>query len=557
MRSDLRLRRTENRRYVTPHIRRAGRLVTDEKVLRPHEAKDDATSSTSGRADRLAGRAASRPVAWVGRKTGKAAAVKGRRAGRRVVAGRARGSRRLVGLLAQAIAQTVAGRPIRTRSRVPRGYEAKLGRRRPRLGRPDRRGRAGRQTETGSHPVSSRQNARGSRRAGQAAARMAAQAVARIVAAVLAPAGTAVGMTFAVIAAILLAVMIVLSFIPSWIVNFFYEDEAQTAGLAMTNDYPWAGQVRDGAGKATSAYNTVNPSTRYYYGNCTDFVYWRVNRDMGGGPGRWVYTHGDLTPRGGDGRQWGKPGNLPGWTTVSDPSEAQMGDVVSFEAGVHGHTSVHGHVAYVASVSEDGAITTENYGAAQYYVETIPADVAKKAIKNGGIVIKRNPKLAEAGGPGRVSQPPASGVEAGANVSGVVSTARQYIGTPYRGVRGGMDCCVFVKTVFGRHGVNLPMSVKGNPWATSKCEYAMYSLASRYGGHYVNATTSELAPGDIVFFQSMSVPASKDNVTHVGIYVGDGKIIDSIPSGGVGVRPLSFYRHSDALLPRAVRVGGK
>ena len=53
MRSDL--RRTENRRYVTPHIRRAGRLVTDEKVLGPHEAKDDATSSTSGQVGRPAG----------------------------------------------------------------------------------------------------------------------------------------------------------------------------------------------------------------------------------------------------------------------------------------------------------------------------------------------------------------------------------------------------------------------------------------------------------------------------------------------------------------------
>ena len=555
MRSDL--RRTENRRYVTPHIRRAGRLVTDEQILRPREAKEDATSTTSGRADRLAGRMAAKPVAWTGDRARKAAAVKGRRAGLRVVAGRARGSRRLVGLLARAIAQTVAGRPILTRSRVPRGYEAKLDRRRPRLGRPDRRDTAGRHAEPGLQPVSSRQNARGSQRAGHAAARMAAQAVARIVAAVLAPAGTAVGMTFAVIAAILLAVMIVLSFIPSWIVNFFYEDEAQTAGLAMTDDYPWAGQVRDGAGKATAVYNTVNPSTRYYFGNCTDFVYWRVNRDMGGGPGRWVYTHGDLTPRGGDGRQWGKPGNLPGWTTVSDPSEAQMGDVVSFEAGVHGHTSSHGHVAYVASISDDGAITTENYGAAQYYVETIPSGFAKKATKNGGVVTKRNPKLAGAGGLGGVSQPPASGVEVGAIGSGVVSTAQQYIGTPYRGGRGGMDCCVFVKTVFGKHGVNLPMSVKGNPWATAKCEYAMYSLAAHYGGHYVNATAAELAPGDIVFFQSMSISASKDNVTHVGIYVGGGNIIDSIPSGGGGVRPLSFYRRSDALRPRAVRVGRK
>ncbi|MDK6788210.1 CHAP domain-containing protein, partial [Actinotignum timonense] len=82
---------------------------------------------------------------------------------------------------------------------------------------------------------------------------------------------------------------------------------------------------------------TVNPETLYYFGNCTDFVYWRVNRDMGGGPGKWVYTHGDLTPAGGNGSQWGDTANLPGWPVISNAKDVKTGDVVSFKSGVAGH----------------------------------------------------------------------------------------------------------------------------------------------------------------------------------------------------------------------------
>ena len=37
----------------------------------------------------------------------------------------------------------------------------------------------------------------------------------------------------------------------------------------MGNDYPYKDRE----------YNTINWATGYYFGNCTDFVIWRVNRD--------------------------------------------------------------------------------------------------------------------------------------------------------------------------------------------------------------------------------------------------------------------------------------
>lgn len=316
----------------------------------------------------------------------------------------------------------------------------------------------------------------------------------------------------------------------------------------MGDDYPWASQVRDGEGHATSVYNTPNPETGYYYGNCTDFVFWRVNRDMGASVGAWLYTHDDLTPHGGNGRLWGKDGSLPGWKVIDHPTDAVQGDVISFETGIFGHNHPAGHVAYIASVNTDGDITTENYGVAQYYVETIPEDTARDLIASGGIVIKRNPALATAAAN--------STMKGGTDAS--VLWARSQIVLPYgRGKgNGSIDCCWLVHNALAKRGIQLPMSIPGNPAATSKCEYAMYAKASTYSGKYVSATVESLLPGDILFFQSRSVPASQDNITHVALYVGGGKLIDAIPSGGVGVRNLAFYNRTDALLAQAVRIGG-
>ena len=142
-------------------------------------------------------------------------------------------------------------------------------------------------------------------------------------------------------------------------------------------------------------------------------------------------------------------------------------------------------------------------------------------------------------------------------LSEIIDLART--GTPYRrpGCKTGScyDCCTLVQAAFKNTlGIDLPMSVPGAAAADRKCENAMLTRAKEYGGAYVPATLESLKPGDIVFFQAKGTPASVDRVTHVAIYTGNGKIVDAIPSGGVGERPLSYYAKTDTLLPQAVRV---
>lgn len=83
--------------------------------------------------------------------------------------------------------------------------------------------------------------------------------------------------------------------------------------------------------------------------------------------------------------------------------------------------------------------------------------------------------------------------------------ALDYIGVKYRwggmSVEKGMDCSGFVKTVYALCGINLPR--------TSAEQY--------HRGQPVKS--GELAVGDMVFF------GTKKRVNHVGIYIGDGKII--------------------------------
>lgn len=98
--------------------------------------------------------------------------------------------------------------------------------------------------------------------------------------------------------------------------------------------------------------------------------------------------------------------------------------------------------------------------------------------------------------------------------SGVVSIAKQYIGTPYSfggSSPSGFDCSGFTRYVFGKAGTSLPRTTG-----------AQQSAAT---------SVSSPRPGDLVFFGS---PAY-----HVGIYVGDGKMIDAPRSGSsVTIRPV-------------------
>jgi cell wall-associated NlpC family hydrolase len=93
---------------------------------------------------------------------------------------------------------------------------------------------------------------------------------------------------------------------------------------------------------------------------------------------------------------------------------------------------------------------------------------------------------------------------------GVVGIAMQYLGIPYQwggsSPSTGFDCSGFTMYVFSRAGASIPRTVS--------TQYAVGVAVSR----------SELAPGDLVFFNGLG---------HVGIYIGGNQFIHSPHTGDV------------------------
>jgi len=99
----------------------------------------------------------------------------------------------------------------------------------------------------------------------------------------------------------------------------------------------------------------------------------------------------------------------------------------------------------------------------------------------------------------------------------LVNFADNYLGTPYRfgastSTTRYFDCSSFTKHVFKQFGYNLPRTAK----------------AQAKVGRYVSK--SNLKKGDLVFFK---VPSRGRGIGHVGIYVGNGKMIHTYGAGGV------------------------
>ncbi len=106
------------------------------------------------------------------------------------------------------------------------------------------------------------------------------------------------------------------------------------------------------------------------------------------------------------------------------------------------------------------------------------------------------------------------------------ATAAQYLGTPYRfGGEGaaGIDCSSFVQQVYREHQVDLPRTAR-----------EQIQLGT-------DVPEGDLRKGDLVFFQTYASYPS-----HVGIYLGDGKMIHaSSGKGEVTISDLNsdYYRH--------------
>ncbi|MBX3098600.1 MAG: CHAP domain-containing protein [Salinibacterium sp.] len=120
--------------------------------------------------------------------------------------------------------------------------------------------------------------------------------------------------------------------------SYVYRDPGPTqAG----DDYPWRGM------------EGLSP-LRYYYGECVDFVAWRLNRDAGyTGPFKWDW--GNLTPGGGSASSWTSAWYAHGWPVSSTP--------VAGAVAVTGYN----HVAYVKQVLGDGSVLLEEYNYGNYH----------------------------------------------------------------------------------------------------------------------------------------------------------------------------------------------
>ncbi len=97
----------------------------------------------------------------------------------------------------------------------------------------------------------------------------------------------------------------------------------------------------------------------------------------------------------------------------------------------------------------------------------------------------------------------------------LVESAKKYLGIRYRyggsSPSRGFDCSGFVYYLLSRHGIRAPHSAAEL--------FRMGKPVSR----------SELRPGDLVFFKNT---ARRRGITHVGIYIGNGKFIHSSSGRG-------------------------
>jgi cell wall-associated NlpC family hydrolase len=115
-----------------------------------------------------------------------------------------------------------------------------------------------------------------------------------------------------------------------------------------------------------------------------------------------------------------------------------------------------------------------------------------------------------------------------------------FYGTPYR--FGGnssyaLDCSGFVQKVFRANGIELPRDSRSQ---------------AKYG---YKVSLSELKPGDLLFFKT-----HRRDVSHVGIYIGDGKMIHATTKGGqVKISSIydPYYRQRFLFAKRVVEAKGE
>lgn len=133
---------------------------------------------------------------------------------------------------------------------------------------------------------------------------------------------------------------------------------------------------------------------------------------------------------------------------------------------------------------------------------------------------------------GSATTAPGAATGSGLTGASVVADAEQYLGVPYQwggtSPSTGFDCSGFVQHVYGDLGVSLPRTSE---------EQATVGTPV--------ASVADAEPGDLVFFEP-----SADGPGHVGIYIGNGQMIDAPHTGtDVQIQPVGVPSAIRRILP--------
>ena len=139
----------------------------------------------------------------------------------------------------------------------------------------------------------------------------------------------------------------------------------------------------------------------------------------------------------------------------------------------------------------------------------------------------------------------------------IVNTAMQFEGTPYLwggASSKGLDCSGLARLTFMMNGHLLPRNasqqVNHGREIIMECDHSITPDSDKLYQEMLKRTKN-LQPGDLVFFGSPETFWSKEKITHVGIYIGNGRIIHA--SHKVRVNSLipgqkDYYENSHRLL---------
>ncbi len=215
--------------------------------------------------------------------------------------------------------------------------------------------------------------------------------------------------------------------------------------------------------------------------------------------------------------------------------DKQLSDMQATKASLQAATaqaqklqsSINGQLAQ-AVAAQQARIAAAQQAAAQKAAQEAAARAAAAAARATSTVPGRT-STTQSGGSGSDSKPtviPVSG-PVSATAAKAIAAAESQLGVPYHWAESdpgsGFDCSGLVMWAYAQAGVSLPHSSRG-----------MWAMTQRI-------TADQLQPGDLVFGGSP--------VHHVGLYVGNGEMINAPHTGAVvsyasiyNVNPVSFGR---------------